>query len=297
MVSIFYGNEPYYISKMMKDIEVGTEISCPEMNRLKTNIINEDTLSFIESYPFLDEKKVVILEVEDLKELEEIKETLLTPPQHCDFIIRAEKVDERTKLFKAFKEAKIIHPCNKVDRNSLRSQLLDFVGDVPITAGAIEELIRLAHYEREEITLYFFLNALADLELLCPKGITENDVISFIPDQEADNVFALSECLNNKDITGIRKQTQLLESCNKTDETIGILSLLHQQHRVAYKLALLGSKKAKEYGISFVKIKSRDREYLKKAMKIIGDTIISLQDGTIRQEDAVLFACIQILAL
>ena len=73
---LFYGNEPY---RLMEKREALKRVGNPEMNLCIIGIFDQETYELAFQMPFLEEKRVIILEMEDCKAPELLTSYLKAP--------------------------------------------------------------------------------------------------------------------------------------------------------------------------------------------------------------------------
>lgn len=299
MVKVVFGDEPYLVTANIKRMRQSISLSCPEMNYRRFSGFGEEVLDFIETVPFVDPVKLCEVDVEKSAELVSMKDLLIKDIPTCQLLVRLSKPDKRLKVMKELASAGVLHEYKKISRKELVSFIIDKAkkGGKDITPEAAEEIAQRGHYERPEVSLYFFENTVEDLCVLCPGDISLGEVRMHMADNEADNVFALAGYLNNRDITGIQHQLPLiLESVSRdsSKSVIGTLSLLLREYRVAYKAVICGGS-LKDIGVNFVNIRSRNEKHLVRSMRILTDAIRGIQDGTVDEKDAILTSCMAIM--
>lgn len=240
VVYVIFGPETY-----RRDIEV--EKLTRECAITKVETFSADCQDVLESASFFG-KNTVILKVKSLGADESILKYLKKHiPRDNDFIIMAETVNERTKLFSLLKkEAKLIE-CKKLMQKELVNYCLKAFKqyDCQITLSAMEALINRSGYLVDnEITLYkinIFIKQLAyhtceiaisDVELLIKKHSSEDSrrLLALLVSGQKEELMSLA--------------AELLE----TENPIMIYGSILRNLRIAYKAVLFSDKEEKELG-------------------------------------------------
>ena len=293
---VYCGNEPFLtIFQMRKDI-AEVHIDYPQMNLARFNGYSPQALEWAQSVPFMEDKKVLIITDMEMSDMGELEDIVFDTPAYLEIFIRLADIDKRYKIYKRLQDKHLLIENRKLDRTQLQQFIYAAVtkGGGSISGEAMEELIRRAHYERDEVTLFFFDNTIKDLILLCDgQMIQSSDILQYVEDNEADNSFILADCINRRDITTVRKQAELLQAAGTS--SIATLSLLHREYRVAIKATVCS---LREMGIFYggVNIAERDLETLHRGLQIVTNYIKGIKNGTVRDEDALLMCVMEILA-
>ncbi len=293
MIQILYGDEPYGIEKRKKKVISG--LSTPQMNfEMRQGKFDIDMQTACLTYPFLDDRKVILLDVESLKALDtkEFKDYLKAPNKTTDLIIIVRNVDQRLKMFKALKEAGLLVPCMKLKSEKelttvLCAEIKSRGGQ--ITGNAMSEFLKRLNYSKEGVNLLYavgFIETLININ----KDIDEGMVKRYMPSNEEANEFWLSSLIKAKDADNLYKQLSLIPN----DEDIKVLSLLLKDYRVAYKLKYFGEK---EIGTARTEFAGLSKEMLNKAMNVITDGIYAIKSGYLPKEHALKSVCSQLLTI
>lgn len=296
MIKVIIGKEPYLIKKE-KESSIPF-LSCPDFNLGMFTTFDRSTSDFLSSYPFMDEKKIAVLDCNQLSELDtpEFKEYLKNQVPYVDVVAVIRNVDKRVKFYKELEKEKCIVSCDKADMNTLNSFIQEEIQREggSITPSALKLMVERVHYEREDINLFTIKNFILDL-VTYQKEVTDETVMYLVPNNETDNVFSLIKLLNQKNVDGLRHQTELLQASGTG--AIPTLSLLHREFRIASKIALFGESCKKELGVSYVNVVSRDITYLKQCLMLITNRIKDIQTGHIQEKDALLITMLGLVHL
>lgn len=295
MVSILYGNEPYIIMKRKNKLIDTLHDKQMNFHRYEGEFNAEIYNACIE-YPFLENRKVVLLEVEALSAVDKslFWKYLERPADSTDLLIICKEVDRKTKLYKKLNSLKIIIPCNKMDNETLQNAILYELSqkEGSIQKTALLELINRLDYENESSVNMLSIVGYIDNMLAIDKGITLEMVDRFVPKNESANVFGLSKMLLQKASTELLRELEMISP----DEAISVLSLLLRDFRIAYKLKYFEKKEIADKGV-FTSFSGYSTDTLVKCMTTITDTITDVKSGKTTNQQAVKLACIKLFNL
>jgi len=295
MIQVLYGDEPYGIEKRKKNVLKG--LTVPQMNyEVRQGSFDLDTQTACRTCPFLDEKRVVLLDIEGLKALDtpEFKEYLKAPSKSTDLLIIARSVDQRLKIFKTLKDKGCLVPCMKLkDEKDIKNVLFSEIKqrDGRITEVALAEFLKRINYQSEGVNL---LTAIGFIETLCSidKDITVDNVKRYVPSNEEANEFILSRLILDGDADKLYQQISLIPN----DEDIKVLSLILKDYRIAYKLKHFNEK---QLGGGFL---GSAKEFMKlsentllEGMEIITSGIFDIKVGNLPKEYALKTVCSKLL--
>ena len=292
MVKVLYGNEPYVVAK--RKAKIVNALADKQMNfqqfdgKFDVDVYNSCLL-----YPFMEDKRVVLLDIESLGSLDNpaFEEYLANPVVTTDLLIICKNVDKRVKLYKKLKSLDVLVECNKLDGDTLKKAILC---ELSSKGGAIQELalaelIKRLDYENDEAVNMFTIVGYLDNMLAIDKGITLEMVKKYVPKHEEANVFALSKLLLGESSAELLKEIEMVDS----DESIKTLSLLLRDFRVAYKLKYFDKKDVAEKGV-FTSFSNCSADVLVECMQTITDTISDVKAGRTTNEQALKLACIKL---
>ena len=274
MITIVYGNEPYLIDREKQSVLSGLYV--PEMNYLKSDKFDKDTITFLNTYPMMpDTKRQAFLDIDKMSVLdtEEFREYLEEPVKTSDLFILIREYDGRTKFGKFLKESGYLKACNKLSSNEDVQKVILYElkkTGARITADAMAELLKRENYlDSEDVTL---LSIISDIHAVCviDKDITLPVIQTYIQSHEVADRFALAKMIQSNDIASLVKQTMLLSK----DDLIGTLALLLREYRIAWK-----NNFAKLQSVKYVTFKGMNIHDSLKAMGILQDAIDSIKSG------------------
>ncbi len=279
MIELIYGNEPYRLDFERQKV-VGSVKNSAMNYTLLRGAFTEEVSAACRMFPFFEEKRVVLLDTDSLKDLDtyEFKSYLKNPSPTTDLLVICRNVDTRLKIFKGIKEMAV--PCNKVSTpKDFEKCVLYEVNKAgaKITTGALSEFTRRMNYfEREDVNLLTATEYLRSMASISP-DITEDMVKRYVPSYEEVNVFSLSGLIKSHDMDAILKQVNLL---NK-DRAIPTLSLLLYSFRVAYKEKFFS---LSEIGGRQSCFSSCDADKLCRAIELLTENIAAIKSGFLPEE-------------
>lgn len=292
MVKVLYGNEPYVIMKR-KD-KVVNVLQNKQMNFQKfEGKFDIDVYNACIQFPFLEDKKVVLLEVESLSALDNhiFMDYLNAPVDTTDLLIIAKNVDKRVKIYKKLSSLDIIVPCNKLDTDTLKKAILCELQKKggSIQELALAELLSRLNYENEESVNMLSIVGYLDNMLAVDKGITLEMVKEYIPKYEEANVFGLTKLLSAESSAELLRELEMVDP----DESIKTLSLLLRDFRIAYKLKYFDKKDIADKAV-FSQFSDYSTDFLVESMQTITDTISDVKVGKTTNQQALKLACIKL---
>lgn len=237
MIGIYYGNEPYLIQ--IEKHRLMRKIQNPEMNLIHSSSMTEDIVGFLNTFPIMDERRLAVLDLDVLSQLDtaDFRSYLENPSDSADLFIIVRNFDMRTKFAKELSKKELLHECKKLsDINSVVNYLLPVIKNAGgrITEAAMQEFMARENYLDADINLLNVINDLKGL-LTIDKDITLSMVKTYIHANEVENCYALAKMIACKDFVGLKKQSELISG----DDTIGVLSLLLREYRIAWKLKVI----------------------------------------------------------
>ena len=293
MITILYGDEPYGILK--RKHKVVSQVTIPSMNLIElSGQFDLDVKNSCETFPFAEEKRVVVLDIDSLKALEtkEFEEYLTSPCSTTDLVVVSKAVDQRTKLFKRLKALEVLSPCMKLDENTLKKVILSELAskDARIQTVALAEFIKRMNYAGNKdmnlLQMMGYLNTMVEVN----KDITLDMVVKFSPKFEEPNIFILTGLIKSGNSEELYRQISMVSP----KDAIGTLSLLFKDFRVSYKLKYFGKE---EVGDSRCSFSDYDTSTLVECMELLNEVIEGIKTGRIAGEQALKLACGKLLTI
>lgn len=294
MIKILYGNEPWLISKEKE--QMISHLSMPEMNLNSFQIWGDDALECLRSLPFVDEKRVVVLDLEKPSSLDckSFKDYLKNPSSSADLVIILREADFRTKFCSELKKSGLITICDKFkDEVSLIKEIGRYLNmqGVTMAKDALSNFLHRENYfELPEITFFNLANDL-DTLISIDKSISIEIVERFIPDNSTVNDFALAKLIVSGNATAVRNHINMVSD----SDTMRIIALLLREYRIAYKSLYF---KEAEIGVKFVSLKNKlSKERLISSIEICTLAMDDIKAGRLGSEYALKVVTGKLLAL
>lgn len=246
MVYLLYGDEPYIAYQTIKKAK--ESLSMPDMNLMEASGLGDSFFEFCQAVPFLEPKKVAVLSVSSLAEIDserfyELVQMVNSTDSVCDIYITSTKVEKNRKAFKALQKAGALKECNKLSRGQLitfiRREFSEYELEKEAEASFVE---RLNYEDNDEVCLFTVVNEALKLKALMQASgttvLTKELVEKATATNEVENVFALSTLIRSGNASGALHQLSLLERAKDFSE-IATLSLVLKNIRVAIKRHLV----------------------------------------------------------
>ncbi len=297
MIKVLYGEETYCVwFKKHKYID---SIENKDFNVAEFDEFSQDTLEFLRTYPMLSDRKACLVNVADLKDVDNkyFNEYLANPEDDTDLIILPQKVDARLKIFKALQKADMIEEHKRLATNDDVKKMVAFFlkpYGAQIREDACVELLNRLNYtdKKSTMTLWTVKQVVENLAQTS-KEIDKALVEQLVEKSESENVFALIKLILNKDIAGIARQEDIIMRTQGT--SIGALAAILREYRMGYKKAFLGIT-PKDIGVNFVTLSNEPAAYLLDGVRILTGTIADIKQGRLKPDRAISLACEKLIA-
>ena len=293
MISIVYGDEPYGIDVKKRKIE--EMIKMPSMNlAFFAGEFNLDVLNACNTFPFVDDKRGVFLDIDSLKALDNklFRDYCESPADFTELLIIVKDVDQRTKLFKSFKEQGLMFPCMKLKDLSEYKKVIAYElkkRNSSMLDDAAELFIKKMNYFNNDsvnlLNVVGYLDACSSISTTITKDIVD----SVCPSFEEANIFLLTSLIKDRNATELYRQIKMIPA----KDSIGIMSLLLKDFRVAYKLKAFDESAVTTKRTSF---SSFPKELLCECMEILTEVISGVKKGTYTEDTALLTACARVMS-
>lgn len=234
MTYLLYGINDYLINEEIKKIIAKYEIDSDSITNYYQEDLIKDIIDDAYTMPLFSDKKLIIVN-DDIFDANNSKiiENYLSKENETTiliFILKVEKLDERKKVFKGFKN-KI--ECNKTNINNKVKEMLD---GYTISFTTINKLI--ARVGEDLFTLNSEVEKLK-LFKINDKVITDED-LSLTTKNINDNIFDFVDYYINKNT---EKSLELYQNLIlKNYEPIAIIALIANQIRLMYQVKILYTK-------------------------------------------------------
>lgn len=291
MIKIIYGDEPYFISLIKKD--TFSMVSQKDFNLSMHEVFDEDVFTLCNTFPFMEEKRVVFLDLDKLSLLnnEYFAAYKKEPAEFTEVLILLRQVDKTTKLYKELKKEGLLLEVKKIEQeHELKKFIQNYVTreEGSIQMDALREfIIRENYFENDAVNLISITNDLTAM-LSVSKNITINLVKDMIKDMATENVFSLAKLIEKKDAMGLKKEVSLISA----DKAIPTLSLLLREYRIAYKAMYAP---LTDIGVKFMTFKNMPKEQLVHGMKVCTSLVEDIKTGKVSETIALQLAIGQLL--
>ena len=291
MIQLIFGEEPYLISDKVNKAK--SEVS--GMGYARFEGFSNEVAEFASQYPFCDPKQVIVIEIQSLKNDDNILSFIQKYDSKVnDIYIVAEEVDKRTKLYKYMDSKNMIQECKKISEGMFKKFVLQTISNEGgnITTKAYDMFVdRCGYFENDDITLYTIKTYIYQLLFAGDeKVIDEKRVLSIVPETLDNKTFELTNLLLQRDEC---KLFILAKSLIEAKESpIGMLSLLLRSFRLAYKASLYSEMNEKQLttllGVPVFQFKGA----LKFSPAILEKALDVLQDGVNKIKSGAADACV-----
>ena len=281
---LIYGKEPYLIREYKRHI-IG-QIAIPDFNLLVTTEFGEKEQDFVMQSPFLTDRRVLIIEVDNLRADKVLEKNLNKDYPSTDIYLFPKEIDKRLTLFKAFDPKNETKVFDKLGEKELEGFVISRINDCGcrIRQTSYQILMERINYGLEEVTLFDVVHV---LDRLCSiRGeITKELIKAVVPKHEKENAFALIELIAEGKAGELFHQCTLILD-NSSSNAIGTLSLLLRSYRIAYKNACGYS--LKDLGVNpRTFIPKLTRETSDQCMQMIQNYINLIKSGKLNQKEAI----------
>jgi len=275
MIYVYYGEESYLISLAKKRVFSSIEQS---MNYRSTDSWDEEILDFLNTVPFMEEKKGVYLDIESLSKLDcsSFRNYIKNPAPFSELFIYVRNLNANTKFANELKKLSLLHRAKKLEHeNDLIKYLLRElkVSEGRIMEDAMKEFLHRKNYFESDITLFEMISDLNSL-LSINKDISLDMVTTYIKKNEVENRFSIAKKIMTQDIVGLKKECELIPS----GEEIAVLAYLMKEYRIAWKNHITPMK-------GWITFKLLPLEKCLSGLKICTQSIDAIKEGTLPVEN------------
>lgn len=275
------GNEPYYVEKACQVAMNLEELALSEINYLKTDSMGENVLSFLDTYPVMDSRKVVYCVVSDLSECNNpyYEKLCKELPDYATVVVRFRTYSTVTGFYKKLVKDKKVFLHNK---DTYQNKLEGFLKrKAEWEPAALSEFLRRENYvEAEDVCLQTVMADADTLAIICKdRPISIKDVSDNVSDHCLGNVFVVAKFLRAGNIPALQKQASLLKG-----QEIQALTALLREYRVSYKLMYHSMK---EVGVTYPSTFANvPKEKLIQSMDTIVSTLDALKNEAVPKSTA-----------
>lgn len=243
-VYFFQGEEQYVMKSALKQLEnavISDDMRDVNLTQLSSNASGSEICTALETFPFLSEKRMVVLEEsvflnatgkadgEDL-----IIEYLKNPLDTTVFVVLSQKPDKRKKLYKALSNHAVVefNALSDIELSRWIEKILKGF-NVNIDPSALNFLIEYADARPEAL-----ITELEKLASYKKEGVvTKDDILAVITPCNDYNIFKMIDCILDKNA---KSALMLLSGMlmNK-EEPIYILGAISKQYRQLLRVKTL----------------------------------------------------------
>lgn len=243
-VYFFQGEEQYVMKSALKQLEnvvISEDMRDVNLAQLPSNSSGSEICVALETFPFLSEKRMVVLEEtvflnatgkadgEDL-----LIEYLKNPLETTVFVVLSQKPDKRKKLYKALSSHTVVefNPLSDAELSRWIEKILKGF-NVGIDASALKFLMEYADPRPEAL-----ITELEKLSSYKKEGeVTKDDILAIVTPCNDYNIFKMIDCILDKNA---KSALMLLSGMlmNK-EEPIYILGAISKQYRQLLRVKTL----------------------------------------------------------
>lgn len=286
-MKVVYGNEPYLIEQYKNHF---MSMTARDINvSIISRKFDEEVYEQLHTYPLMDDKKVVILFCDTLKDLDNplFYDYLNNPADFTALLIIVKSVDSRLRIYKRLYAGKLLVECNKFSTWNQFSRAVEFElskHKAQISKDALRELCkRINYFEIDRVNFLEVKSILQSLYSLSP-NITLDMVRQYVAENKEANIFSLAEMIKRRNMLSLKEQIALIAPT----DTILVLSLILKEFRIAYKASMYP---LRDIGVNKVLFSNLIPEVLLSCISIINRILIMIKTGQISNENVLEYAC------
>ena len=294
MLQVAYGLEAYKLD-LLKETELK---GLNEFSRKSFQGLSKEILTFLETEQLMGGKKVAIIHVSDLSELDgPLFHTIhdnYGKVSNISILICGKTADKRKKFVKELLTKPFVKACGRCASEPELAKIIRYEakanGCVFEPAAENHFITRTGYLVDESVSLYHIKNLILDLSELAENGtITEELVTAVVPENILYNAFSLTSLIESGKIREVKKQSEKI----KEGGAIQAISAMLYDFRTSYKIKLGFSKS--EVGVF------KDSPYLKyssaqllQCINTCTETVEKIKNGEIAEKDALMYASLEI---
>lgn len=291
-MKIIYGNEPYLIERYKKHYADMVTFASFNLSRMYGKYSSEVD-NRLRMYPVMEDKRVVILECETLKDLDEplFYDYIDMPAAFSELLIIVKNVDSRLKIYRKICNAGVLQECKKFTSLSEFNRAARYEltkREARISDETLKNLCRrIGYFEIDRVNFLEVMNVLYALSLIS-KNITDDMVEQYVPENKEAKLFMLAELIRKRDMEAVKEQIMLI----MPSDTVLVLSVLLKEFRTAYKATMYPLQKIGAVKIIYTNIAP---EVLLSCISLVNNVLIKIKTGRISNENALPYVCFTII--
>ena len=241
-INFLYGEEKYLLNEFMENAE--DIVAMPEINVhiFEGDLDEQKVVAAVEQLPFCSKINLTIVK-NDFKKVTDyfINKLKDIPDTTRLFLICEDKIDKRTKFYKAIKRIATIREFKKLNESSLYTFISKEIEkrNAKISGGAINLLIMRTGYLQKEKTntnLYSIMNYVDKLTNYSSQ-INEETIERLVDLSPEENAFKLMDMLTASKVhEAFKYATGLIENGS---HPLGLMALITRHFRILLKLCLV----------------------------------------------------------
>ncbi len=242
MILLVYGDRYLYDMHIKKE---ASKLETPEVNAVYAEEWSDSLYMQCISAPFLEEKKIVVAEMQSLKpgtKNKSLMEYIHRPSGHTDLYLCVRHLDRRSEVYKTLSKKGCVREFPKASAGdvyrSVKKRLVQKYAYSPEEVDRHRDILtqRLQGYQYEED--YDLYRVMKYVDMIGSAGQIDRKTIEyFIPETFTQKSYELSKLmLSGKKSEMVQLASRLVKENN--ENRIGLLSLVLSQIRICYKASL-----------------------------------------------------------
>lgn len=250
MILLVYGDRYLYDMHIKKET---AKLETPEVNAVYAQEWDDSLYIQCISAPFLEEKKIVVIQMQNLKpgtKQKSLMEYIRRPSGHTDLYLCVRHLDRRSEIYKALSKNGCVMEFPKASAGnvykSVKKRLVQKYAYSPEEVDRHRDILtqRLQGYQYEEG--YDLYQVMKYVDMIGSAGQIDRKTIEYsIPETFMQKSYELSKLL----LSGRNPEMMQLASRlvkENGENRIGLLSLVLSQIRICYKASLFPEMAKKE---------------------------------------------------
>ena len=242
MILLVYGDRYLYDMHIRKE---AAKLETPEVNAVYAQEWDDSLYMQCISVPFLEEKKIVVVQMQSLKlgtKQKSLMDYVRRPSGHTDLYLCVRRLDRRSEIYKALSKEGCVMEFPKASAGdvyrSVKKRLVQRYAYSPKEVDRHRDILtqRLQGYQYEEE--YDLYRVMKYVDMIGSAGQIDRETIEyFIPETFTQKSYELSKLmLSGRKPEMMRLASRLVKE--NSENRIGLLSLVLSQIRICYKASL-----------------------------------------------------------
>lgn len=308
-----------YITQIEK-MTLKNDFKSLNYNYYDTTTDNSTLIQSLTSLPFMSERRLVNVKLEDIKTKNDSKtenivniitDYLADPSEYTVLVVSCKSIDKRHKLYKSFKEKGRIAEFKKPKR----ADFYDWIDNqfqrrgLKANRDVINYIINSVDYNgrESEVDMGYFMNEIDKISMIDPKAkiITLEMVKDVVSQGVNADIFKLTDALTANDLLTVHKQLYKLRYNNiPAQKTLATIATTMRNIALCQSVFEAGKKEediAKEYSINPFVVKNSisvrgmfSYSDALKAIKALCEADVDIKTGRTDEETALMNVCTMI---